>query len=61
MSPEEHIKALCARAITAEGTDFDSVTAELQAALKAHIESLRALAVGSLVNPPAPPTDLPQA
>jgi hypothetical protein len=61
MSSEEHIKALCSRAITAEGSDFDSVTAELQAALKAHIENLRALAVASLVNPPVPPTDLPKA
>jgi hypothetical protein len=61
MSPEEHIKTLCARAITADGADFDSVTAELQAALKAHIEGIRHLAVVSLLNPPAPPTDLPQA
>jgi hypothetical protein len=61
MSPEEHIKILCARAITAQGPDFDSVTAELQAALKTHIESLRALAVASLVNPPTPATNLPQA
>jgi hypothetical protein len=61
MSPEEHIKILCARAITAEGSDFDSVTAELQAALKTHIESLRTLAVASLMKPPTPPTDLPPA
>jgi hypothetical protein len=61
MSPEEHIKTLCARAITADGADFDSVAAELQAALKAHIEGIRHLAVVSLLNPPAPPTDLPQA
>jgi len=61
MSSEEHIKALCARAITSEGSDFDSVTAELQAALKAHIESLRAWAAASLVNPRIPPTDLPKA
>ena len=61
MSSEEHIKALCTRAITAEGPDFVAVTRELHAALKAHIESLRALAVAALLNPPAPPTDLPPA
>ena len=61
MSSEEHIKALCARAITAEGADFVAATAELHAALKAHIEALRALAVAALVNPPIPPSDLPPA
>jgi hypothetical protein len=61
MSPEEHIKALCARAITAEGADFESATAELHTALKAHIDRLRALAAAALLNPPTPPTDLPQA
>jgi hypothetical protein len=61
MSPEEHIKALCARAITVEGSDFESITAELHTALKAHIDRLRALAVAAPLNPPAPPTDLPPA
>jgi hypothetical protein len=61
MSSEEHIKDLCARAIAAEGADFVSVTNELHAALKAHIEALRALAVAALLNPPTPPTDLPPA
>ena len=61
MSPEEHLKALCARAITAEGADFESVSAELHTALKAHIDRIRALAVAAFMNPPAPPTDLPPA
>ena len=61
MSSEEHIKSLCARAITAEGPDFADVTKELHTALKAHIEALRALAVAALLNPPAPPSDLPPA
>ena len=61
MSSEERIKALCARAITAEGPDFVAATAELHAALKAYIEALRSLAVAALVSPPAPPTDLPPA
>jgi hypothetical protein len=59
MSSEEHIKALCARAITAEGADFVTAADELHAALKAHIEALRALAVAALLNPPTPPSDLP--
>ena len=61
MSPEEYIKVLCARAITAEGPDFESATAELHTALKAHIDRIRALAVAALLNPPVPPTDLPPA
>ncbi len=61
MSSEEYIKDLCARAITAEGDDFVAVTKELHAALKAHIESLRFLVAASLLPPPTPPTDLPQA
>lgn len=61
MSSEEHIKSLCARAITADGADFVAVTNDLHAALKAHIESLRALAVAALLNPPIPPSDLPPA
>lgn len=61
MSSEEHIKALCARAIAAEDVDFNSAAADLHAALKAHIESLRAMAAAALVNHSIPPTDLPQA
>jgi hypothetical protein len=61
MSSEEQIKALCARAIAAETSDFAAAIAELHAALKAHIESLRALAVVALVSPPTPPTDVPPA
>jgi hypothetical protein len=61
MSPsEELIKSLCARAIAAEDGDFAAVTAELHAALKAHIQGLRALAAAALVNP-RPPGDLPPA
>jgi hypothetical protein len=52
MSSEEIIKALCIRAISAEAADFESAVGELHAALKAHIESLRALAAAALVNPP---------
>lgn len=61
MSSEEQIKALCARAIAAETPDFAATIAELHAALKAHIESLRALAVVALVSPRIPPTDVPPA
>ena len=56
MSSEDLIKTLCARAITAEGPDFANVTRELHAALKAHIEAVRAMAVAALLNPPSPPT-----
>jgi hypothetical protein len=61
MSSEDLIKTLCARAIAAEGSDFATATAELHAALKAHIESIRAMAASALLNSPPPPTDLPQA
>jgi len=61
MSSEELIRELCARAIAADSADFAAATAELHAALKAHIESLRALAAAALVSPPIPPTELPPA
>jgi hypothetical protein len=61
MSSEELIKSLCARAIAAEGSDFVTASAELHAALKAHIEGLRKLAVAALVNPPTPPRESPPA
>ena len=57
MSSEDLIRTLCARAIAAEGPDFAAATTELHAALKAHIEGLRAMAVAALVNPPTPPPD----
>jgi hypothetical protein len=62
MSPaEERIKNLCARAImAAEGEDFAAATAELQEALRDHVERLRRLPATALVKPPNPPTDLPQ-
>jgi hypothetical protein len=61
MSSEELIKALCARAITAEGDDFAAATAELHTALRAHIDSLRTMAAAALLKPVIPPSDLPQA
>jgi hypothetical protein len=51
MSSEELIKNLCARAIAAEGADFEAATAELHFALKAHIEALRSLAAAALLSP----------
>ena len=60
MSSEELIKTLCARAIAAEGDDF-AATADLHAALKAHIEFLRTMAAAALLKPVIPPSDLPQA
>jgi hypothetical protein len=59
MSSEQTIKDLCARVIDADDADFTSVVNDLHAALKAHIEKIRAMAVAALVNPPTPPTDLP--
>jgi hypothetical protein len=61
MSSEDQIKTLCARAIAAEGADFVTASAELHAALKAHIDSIRAMAATALLNSPTPPSDLPQA
>jgi len=61
MSSEELIKALCARAIAAEGAEFASATAELHAALKAHVERLRVMAAAALVNTPVPPAEFPDA
>ena len=61
MSPEELIKTLCSRAIAAEGDDFAAATADLHAALKAHIEFLRTMAAAALLKPVIPPSDLPQA
>jgi hypothetical protein len=66
MSREEQIKELCARAVAAEGTDFESALRDLHAALKAHIDGLRAMTAAALLAPPTPsaqnpPTDLPQA
>jgi hypothetical protein len=61
MSSEELIKALCVRAIAANGDEFAAATAELHTALKAHIESLRTMAAAALLKPLIPPSDLPQA
>ena len=61
MSSEELIKALCTRAIAADGDDFAAATAELHTALKAHIESLRTMAAAALLKSLIPPSDLPQA
>jgi len=61
MSSEALIKELCTRAIAAEGANFDSAAAELHAALKAHIDRLRAMAACALVNSPTSPTDFPEA
>jgi hypothetical protein len=65
MSAEEKIKELCARAVTAEGSDFEPALRELHTALKAHIDGLRAMTAAALLAPPIPnaenpPTDLPQ-
>ena len=60
MSSEANIKELCARAIAAEGAEVEPLLRELHAALKAHIESLREMAV-ALLSPLQPPPDSPQA
>jgi hypothetical protein len=60
MSSEELIRDLCARAVVANGGDFAVAVAELHAALKAHIENLRALAAAALVAPPASPKNPPR-
>jgi hypothetical protein len=46
--------------MAAEGEDFAAATAELQEALRDHVERLRRLPATALVKPPNPPTDLPQ-
>jgi hypothetical protein len=61
MSSEQTIKDLCIRVIHADDAEFTAVAADLHTALKAHIESIRAMAVAAIVNPPTPPTDLPHA
>ena len=61
MSSEQTIKDLCTRLIDADDAEFAAVAADLHAALKAHIDSIRAMAVAALANPPSRPTDLPQA
>jgi len=61
MSSAETIKALCARAIAAEGEDVEPALRELHAALKNHIESLREMAAAKLLGPQQPPSDAPPA
>jgi hypothetical protein len=51
MPSEEHIRELCVRVLAAQGADFSVAVADLQAALKAHAESLRAMAAAALLNP----------
>jgi len=58
MSSEQAIRDLCARVVAAQGEEFTRVAADLQVALKAHTEHLRAMAVAALVNRPSTPTDL---
>jgi hypothetical protein len=61
MSSAERIKALCARAIEAEGADAEPALRELHAALKTHIEHLREMAATKLLGPQQhPPSDLPR-
>jgi hypothetical protein len=61
MNSEEIIKDLCIRAVKAEGDDFPLAAEVLHAALKAHIKSVRVAAATAFLNPPFPPSDLPQA
>jgi len=57
MSTEERIRFLCPRAVAAEGSEFEGVATELHAALKAHVESLRAMAVLAFLRLPRPSHD----
>lgn len=59
MSSEELIRDLCSRLIAAQGPDFVSAASELHAALKTHMEAMRAMAANALLNPPVP--DPPEA
>ena len=61
MNSEELIKDLCIRALKAEGDDFPLAAEVLHAALKAHIEGVRAMAATALLNPRVPTPDLPEA
>ena len=61
MNSEEQIKGLCVRAIAAEGEDFPLAAEVLHAALKAHIGSLRVMAVTALLNPTQQPSNSSEA
>lgn len=50
LTSEEVIKDLCIRAIMAEGPDFQPALDELHAALRNHIDSLRAMAASALLS-----------
>ena len=54
MSSQELIRELCVRVLAAQGRDFSVAVAELQTALKAHAESLRAMAAAALLSPKIP-------
>lgn len=61
ISSEELIRELCVRVLAAQGADFTVALADLQAALKTHVKSLRAMAAATLLKPKVPPpTDPPQ-
>jgi len=57
MSSDELIKHLCNRVIKAEGAEFNSALRDLQAGLKAHAESLKAMAAGTLLKTKVSPPD----
>lgn len=61
MLSEDEIKELCAQAIAADGADFNRAARKLHMALKAHIESLRAMAAAALLNPSGDPPNSPDA
>ncbi|PYX31925.1 MAG: hypothetical protein DMG77_05190 [Acidobacteria bacterium] len=63
MSSDEIIRELCTRVVTAEDAEFQAAVDDLHAALRAHVESLRAMAATALLKPlnGAIPPNLPES
>jgi hypothetical protein len=51
---DDRIRELCARALSAEGEEFDSAILALRSALREHNARLRRLTAVKLARPPSP-------
>jgi hypothetical protein len=61
MSSDDSIRKLCSRVLEADDGDFPAAIEALQAALREHLVSLKAMAVAALVRPVNPGKDFPEA
>jgi hypothetical protein len=60
MSSDEKIRELCARVIAADEASLPHAIEALQAAMREHLEGIRAMAVAALLTPVSPATDSPE-